>query len=660
MNDGPSWQQLYELDALEEVDARFVGSRDPAWLSVGRAIGRQLGRQEAVAGSHRPEVGPAPLPPATVFVLGATGGGDSGVDGRGCLGHVAADGSGGLLAAGEVSVAGAPVRDAGVVLAAVRDAIVTELRGLDAGVRAPGLELVVPCAGEGDSHALAAGLAALHGIWGEPVASGLAATGGFDVGRGCFTPVPESTLASKVAAARRWGLRTLVVLDTQALPAGLELGPVELVRVSADPAVLSLAVLDLARHRPGELSRTLLHQALWLYDVRVARSPGTSVESVFAATDAFLPDADEPAEDLVCPEKADPIGWLLASDLRSRALVHAGRSVEAAGWSAVGRTAWGRGDLPAGGLGDLLRYQRVAHESIIEVDLARVDEDGPGLPHHALDRTIERLDATWCTQHERLHRLFLGNTRWRRRLHVARRDGDHRALAAATRDLIHDRERWPELLTEHARRGLGMADTDLPRQHNYLLEHLSTTRLLSASAEGTLDGVPLRPDAAAAGSVLEVADPSLRADLEARADSVSSLSGFDLRGLIQAGWLGWDAGSDLWTAIGDRMAWLADRRIDDAVRVADWLIRFDAIDSAASEAILERGIETLRRHAVKGGVRSLVGLRWAALLLWRRGESIDPSRLRDMIPRPTAAASLAAAYEDLCGRPSALCVRTPY
>lgn len=662
MNKGPTWQDVYKLASAEAVAERFRATRHPDWLSLGRGIGRGLGLSGIVARGERPEVDAVDLGPATVFVLGATEGAawQSGPDDlSGCLGHVTADGSGGRIAGGATRVTGAAVQDAGVVIDLVRDTVVAEVRGLDASIRTPGVELVVPRAGEGDSHALATALAVLHAVWGEPTATGLAATGGFDVESGRFTPVPTSTIGSKLEAARRWGVRTLVMLRDQEIPADAPIDSFDLIRVSADPAQLALAVLELAGRRPGELSPSLVHRALWQYDLRVARSPGATVDSVFSITAPFLASDDRAVANTEAFDGGDPISWLLASDLRSRMLLHAGRTAEAAEWARVGQGGWGRGDLPAGGLGDFLRYQRVAHRSMIDVDLARIDSDADGEAHSSLDRAIDHLDGTWCTTHERLQRLFLANTRWRRRLHLARRDLDRAQMASAWTDLVCDRERWPDLLTTHASVGLGMADTDLARQHNYVLEHLATDRLLSlVDGAGPLDppvGLQMSPVADASAWL----DDDLERDLVGRITRIGALSSFDLRGLLQAFWLGYPVAGGALEEAWSRAQALAEDRIFDAARVADWLIRFDASSLAVSSSILRRALEAVRAIESEG-IRHLMALRWFALDRGRAGVSFDLEDLAASVPRPSSVESLATAFDDLVSRPSSLLVRTPY
>lgn len=652
MTTSPDWQDLYALSSLDAIAERFASTREPRWLSLGRGLARRLGHADIPAADLRPEVTPEPMMPSTVMVLGAT---SDGVDG--CIGHVSADSSGGVLSGGEIRIAGAAVHDAGRVLGSVRAVVVESLRGVDATLGLPGLELVVPHAGSGDSHGLAAALAVLHAAWGEAAVDGLGATGGFDVQSGRFVPVASATLSSKVAAARRWGLRTLVVVDGQTIPDGIELGGVEILPVSPDPAVLATAVLELARRRPGESSRSLLHRALWLYDVRAARSPGTTVEEVFETTRGFVVEDALAASTVGVPAGGDPTAWLIASDLRSRALLHAGRTSLAAEWSRVGRLGWGVDDLPSGALGDWLRYQRTAHESILEVDLARLDDqEGIEHPHARLDRAIERLDSSWCTTHEHLQRLFLANTRWRRRLHRARRELDRVGLAEAWEDLVVSRDRWAELLEGHAREGMGMADTNLARQRNYVLEHLATT--LAMKEEGRSS--PFRPVGVGAGPGSDWCDGLVAALLDERIRNLERLSGFDVRAVVQAIWLGWPVDESVLERIEARCATLAESRFIDAVRVADWMVRIDGAPRVVADRVLDEAVVRVRSDPMMGDVRRLVALRWAALMSWRRATPPDTAVLTELVPRPKGVESLAQAFDDLVSDPLRVVVRAPY
>ena len=116
-------------------------------------------------------------------------------------------------------------------------------------------EIAIPREGVGDSHALAAGIAGVLALFGCRCRASTAATGGYDAATGLFTPVPSATLGAKLAAAERWGIRRIMIVDGQAFdgvpgfsPAALDDPPrswrgIELRTLPADPA----ALIDLVR-----------------------------------------------------------------------------------------------------------------------------------------------------------------------------------------------------------------------------------------------------------------------------------------------------------------------------------------------------------------------------------------------------------------------------
>lgn len=727
----PSPSAAYAEADLAGVVARFHDprSRDGGWLAIARTLAEALGRGEAVDPSIRPEAVGRPLPPATVFLLGATEGPTPG-----CLGHISARPSSWTIGGRGGGRSEATIADGLDVAEGVVAAVLETVRSLAPDAVAPELEVVVPIAGEGDSHALAVGIAAMHALLRGPVPRGTAATGGFDPAVGRFRPVPVETLGAKIAAARRWGVRRLVVVAGQPFPGDAPPADLEVLEVSDDPGVLPLLVLALAGSGSGadvaagdtsaaQASLDAWRRALALYDLRVARRRSESIESVHRTTAPFLdpvlerlrrasgatmaaetssfPGLDVDAEavrDAVRAADVDPVLAGLAADIRSRVHLHVGRTVESAWWDSVSVALRGIGDLPDGLLGDHLLHQQPSHRSVLALDLGDLDDAdpapmemepgmrigldagvgvpiGPSHPHAELDRVIDDLEHRWRTRHQSLLAVFASNTRWRRRLYLARRDLDLERFHAATADLLRWRDRWRDLLESHARDGLRMGDTDLARQWNYVVEH-AITEVSLLDSDGFARGgasLDIRREVAARWA----ADAELVADLDTRRAAPEAMSSFDLRGLLQWRWLLGD--ERLPDSVVTRCrACLADGRgpagIGADVGVAEWWRRSPTIDGRDLELVhdtLRRSlVPHLRRmtgdpSAPPPGIPRIVALRRAAMLDLDGvpvTEDIDSTGAGWVaaIERPSGPPTLRRLFDDLVSRPAMLLVRTPY
>ena len=502
--------------------------------------------------------------------------------------------------------------------------------------------------GVGDSHGLSIALAVLHGLLDLDSPRATAATGGFDVRSARFKPVPASTLVTKAAAARRWGVRRILVVEGQEIPGDLRGrdgdSGIDWVEVPDDPAMLPLQLPRLlGADHVGAIdprTSTALRAALALYDMTVVREQETSIDDLFAATRSFLP-SDDPtvgSEDF----DGDPVLALLAADIRSRSLLHAGRSVEAAEWNEVALGMRGRGDLPEGILGDHLLYEQPSHAAILSLDLGLIDDptDATG---PALDRVIRELEGRWCTRHQSLLRLFARNTRWRRRLYRARWRLDAGMARDAREDLFAERSRWEELLADHATDRLGMGNSSVSRQWNYLIEQRSTEMVLAGEDPGA--GFDFGPDV----------DAALRSELGRREARIESLSSFDLRGFVQARWVLGEFGRPANERLLERLR--GDRQADD-VRWAEWFLRCPGGGSELVRDVLAEDLED-RRSEARGGVGSLVALRRAVLL----DESADGGRSGidlGLVPVPVGPESLVAAFESLAADPATIVARAPY
>lgn len=642
------WSMLYNQSDLEACRGRFGRDLRYEWIGLGRGLAQALGRPDVFDGL-REDVPASRLPPATVFILGRVdraiegaipGDGDRASDG--CLGHVSAT----VGSPGGVVVEESRDRILGgdALAASIAGAVVATVRPLMPDIASPNLEVITPRPGEGDSHGLAIGLAVLHALLGARVSPGTAASGGFDPERSRFTPVAPDSLPSKAAAASRWGVRRILVVEGQEVPAELRDGRLEWVEVSSDPSALVLELLRNPDEATGEAEREVLRQALAMYDIRVARAFDEPSSRVFEVTEPFLVDADR-----------DPVLGMLAADIRSRSLLHAGRSIEAEEWNRRAARLVGRGDLPPGLLGDHLLYQRPSHESVLAIDLGVFEDDAP--THRALDQAIDDLGRRWCTRHQVLLHLFARNTRWRRRLYLARRREDPDLLAAAEEDLRFFADRWSELLDDHATRDLGMGNSDLARQWNYVLEHHATRALLlGGRGDDPLDQAPVE---SATEQVRR--DGPLVAEIRRRETRVEALSPFDLRGLIQGWWLLREATDSAVRAVEGRLASPGDAA--DVIWV-EWYRRQSGTTSPGITAALERAV---RPHlagvgATPAGIGRLIALRRAAMLDLdgRPGPESDGEGWVASLAVPERPASLVEAFEDLRSDPGGLLLRTPY
>ncbi|MAC19623.1 MAG: hypothetical protein CMJ23_08150 [Phycisphaerae bacterium] len=672
------WAAVYrELD-LETGRARYHEDLRYERIALGRGLAERLGRPDVYEGL-RPEVEPQRLPPATVFILGATAG-----ESPGCLGHVSAAST--IRSLGLVSVGGsdATIRGAEEVVSGVIAATLDAVRPLAPDAGSPRLEVVTPREGEGDSHALAVGMASLHALLDASAPQGLAATGGFNPETRRFTTVSPVTLSAKAAAASRWGITRVLVVDGQVIPKSARLPGIEWLPVSADPAGLLLALLQPSAVKRDPVSQDVLRQALALYDIQVARSRREPLSTVFRVTSPYLAmfdadvDADvdstlqagagsigtedpggwtPPAEAAIATAlqdfRGDPILSLLAADIRSRVLLHAGRTIEASGWNRVVAALRGRGDLPPGLLGDHLLYQQPAHESMIAIDLALLDDDADG-SHARLDRAISSLDQGWTTRHQKLLHLFATNTRWRRRLYRARRDLDLDGVVAASRDLLRHRPWWSGLLEDHATRNLRMGNSDLARQWNYLIEHHLTHASLSDAPGHALAGA--RVPRAVRDEVR--ADTDLVAEIRRREAAIAELSAFDVRGLLQGWWL------------LDEVDVERGRRVLESHQVDSIWIEFMRRFVGDEDAVVVDGLRAaLVPHLGEGSAEvneSVAGI--GRLVALRRAAILDAAEIRGdgtrgwlhSIRTPVGPASLRRAFLDLRAAPGSIMVRTPY
>jgi hypothetical protein len=391
------------------------------------------------------------LPADVVPIVGALPGGE------GALGIVRLNRSEHALSSPELNLEQRTGRSGDSSLAA-RDgvALVTNmLAELLPNAPRPLPELSVGRASTGDSVALPSGVGALLQLFGVPWPEDLIVTGGIDLESGCFTAVPSETLPGKLAALKSWGFTRIGLVSTgmaavESLSSSLDGVRVE--SLPSDPAELPAALAGL---EGIELREADVARALALFDLRVGRAGPHLLDRVLETTAVFV-------------EHGSPLVRHLAHDMRSRALLHAGRSDEARTELEHADRLHGQGDLPDGRLRDVLRYQQGAHRSVVHLDLGDWSDDHPA--HQAVDVLISELDGRWDTRHERLMRIFLANTRARRMEYLGRLDSEASRFDRAWSDLIVDRDRWTELLEDYAIGELHLRDTSRARIENQLVD----------------------------------------------------------------------------------------------------------------------------------------------------------------------------------------------
>ncbi len=324
-------------------------------------------------------------------------------------------------------------------------------------------ELSVGRASTGDSVALPSAVGALLQLFKVPWPDDLIVTGGIDIESGRFTAVPAETLPGKLAALKSWGFTRIGLVSScddafENLSGSLE--GVRIERMPADPAELPAALAGL---EGIELREADVARALALFDLRVGRAGPHLLDRVLETTAVFV-------------DHGSPLVRHLAHDMRSRALLHAGRSDEARTELEHADRLHGQGDLPDGRLRDVLRYQQGAHRSVVHLDLGAWSDDHPA--HLAVDDLISELDGRWGTQHERLMRIFLANTRARRMEYLGRLEGNSARYDRAWSDLVADRDRWTELLEDFATGELHLQDTSRARIENQLID-VAASRVVS-------------------------------------------------------------------------------------------------------------------------------------------------------------------------------------
>ena len=621
---GISWRRVYECPSPDAFRTRHQARpEERGWIALDRTFADRVGSTPAFEPEIHPEIRAISLADATVFLLAATH-----TDPPGRIGHVAARTAARFSGHATVRMAGATLHAGEQVIERVVDRLMEVHRVLAPEAAPPEFEIAIPREGVGDSHALAAGVACVLALFGCRCRTSTAATGGYDAATGRFRPVPSATLGAKLAAAERWNMRRVMIVEGQTFDGITGVAPasagdasrfwrgIELLELPADPAALPIRVVEEIADAPRV---DALRQALGLYDRHVARNLTTTLEAVLEATAPFLPprfDAevartcggDAGADRRECLEEStegsnedeciDSILALMAADIRSRKHLHAGRSEEASAWYDIANRFRGLDDLPDGVLGDHLLYEQTAHRAVIAIDQGVLEDDGPvSGPHAVLGRRIADLDERWCTTNQSMQRIFLANTRARQRLYLARLELDVAGCEAALGDCLAHESRWASLLETYAEQRLRLGNTNLRRQENFWIEHLVTFAMLQ-DPRG-FDRLAWRPDRGRLKILLEARLPWM----ERAPGDVSKHGAYDLLALVQWRWLADGPDPDLLRPAERRLLEIASATGSGEPphplpSIAGWLLRSDVdgvLDRPAIQRIL---IAAVNAHGV--------------------------------------------------------------
>jgi len=319
----------------------------------------------------------------------------------------------------------------------------------------------------GPSAALPAAILFWAELLGLQLPDDLVATGGFD-GNGRFAPVDPATLPAKFAVARAWGYRRILLVEGQEVPDGC-----------GDPS-RSLEI----HHVPPDPLR-LLAFLLPVIEECVRGDRAATRAAILALLAVDLATDDRAGLAAIDPVVAPFLGEgtpanlrLLAHDLRSRHLLHAGRTDESRHHHELAEGLVGRDDRPEGVLGDMFAYERFAHGQMLAIDRGEFGEETTEA--RRLEAALHELESKWCTRHERLMRIFLRNTRSWRRNFAGRLARDGNLLREAWEDRVGLREQWPDLLGGLAQE-LGRADTTVGRAESELLDVAHALAVLEGS-----------------------------------------------------------------------------------------------------------------------------------------------------------------------------------
>jgi hypothetical protein len=506
----------------------------------------------------------------------------------------------------------------------VATAVADAFRRLDHDLGQPYIELFLGDAG-GASIGLSAVIAALVNLLSLTPREDFAATGCFDAKQE-LTPVEPTTLPVKVETAKQWAYRRLLVVEGQAgVPPRCGL---EIVKI---PRNLIYALFAILREVTVSPNGFALARVLAVFDQAAVRADPRDQD--LARTLRITQDFVNPAT----PELARHV----AHDIRSRALLHAGRTNEADEEKKKADALRPEPlEFPSGWLGDYLKWHQVAHHAVLALDQGRWEDAEP--EHQILDRTLERLLGAISDQQagreELLAALFLGNTRARRLDFLGRWHRDSDLLCRAWDDVTRFRPLWPALF-DYCRQ-IGLRDGDLHRQHNCCLDVLASYWHL----KGHL------PD-----SWFKIGHTFWP---EASSVEVEQLGPFDLPNLLR-----WKviSGQEVGVDLVDRVLKAARRMFDRAHGRYPTFLAFEAVlrYGVGSEEQQRQAADALARSCLFASAFSPASI--LTLLALRAERLLTAFGYSHLMPtRPTRGTPLAVRVDELLRHPDELVDRCPY
>ncbi len=344
------------------------------------------------------------------------------------------------------------------------DAAAAFFRRLGADVQHPHISFNPPYEVYGGSGSLSAFIITLvHLLGWKPAPDDICATGMWEDKK--FRPVEPESLEGKTTVARKWGYRKLFVVEGQR---GLDVVEgMEVIEVPSDP---EFACLKIARHLVSneETADEGFARVLAIFDQAAVRDEphDSDLDRIMRMTEPFAVSKYSLAKHI-------------AHDIRSRALLHAGRTDE----SEIERRCAEQvePDLkPDGWLGDYLRWGQTAHRSVMAVDMGQWDENDRD--HQRLRRVLDHLhkgaeEEGSGGKRELFAALQLANTDGMRLEFLGRLREDVDLLGKAWRRRTRLMQYWPHIM-QYAQK-LGLRDTSMHRQHNYCMDVLASYHALT-------------------------------------------------------------------------------------------------------------------------------------------------------------------------------------
>lgn len=302
-----------------------------------------------------------------------------------------------------------------------------------------------------------------------------AVTACWNADQSCFKPVAASLLSDKIQLAREWGFRKLRVVEGQTgVPE--ELSGIEIEPFPADPRhALAYWLPEIPTEEEEALLSALVSVDRSLVHGRPAdRDP----KKLLQLTNPFIQD------------EISPLVKHVVHDLRSRSLLHAGRS-EAADLEREQSRRFTPDILPENWFGEYLQFEQAAHHGILALDLGRWGDDDPD--HQKIDHKIAQLEQLDPPRIENVSALLkLRNVRARRWDFQGRMEEDLELLHRAVDEYLKEEKFWPRIFERELK--LGLQTSNIRRQQNQVMDPLLAIYELDGALPEMASGLDLWPD----------------------------------------------------------------------------------------------------------------------------------------------------------------------